>query len=129
MIEVTAAVIKNDDRILICRRREGERFGGLWEFPGGKTEPGESPEQGLCREIREELDLEIEIGGRIGSFSYGDPPDGIELTAFFAWPRPKAPGFTLKEHAEARWVSPDELDGFDFAPADRPFVALLRKAE
>jgi len=129
MIEVIAAVIESDGRILICLRREGKRFGGLWEFPGGKTEPGETPEEGLRREIREELDLEIDIGKRIGSYPYGDPPDGIALTAFFARPQRKTPEFVLKEHVEARWVSPEELGRFDFAPADRPFVAILRKAE
>lgn len=124
MIEVAAAVIESEGRFLICRRRTGERFGGLWEFPGGKTEPGESPEAGLCREIREELELDIAVGERLGSFSYGGSPDGITLTAFHASLR-SASGFVLREHAEARWVGPAELDRFAFAPADRPFVALL----
>jgi len=122
---VTAAVIENNGRILICRRREGERFGGLWEFPGGKTEPGESPEKALSREIREELDLEIEVGDRIGAFPCDDPPEGIVLTAFRA--RLRRPGeFVLREHDDARWIFPAELGGFSFAPADRPFVEILR---
>jgi 8-oxo-dGTP diphosphatase len=129
MIDVTAAVIESGGRILICRRREGNRFGGLWEFPGGKTEPGESPEEGLGREIMEELDLDIEVGARIDSFPYGDPPDGIALTAFFARLKPETPELVLKEHAEARWVRPAELHRFEFAPADRPFVRILRKRE
>jgi 8-oxo-dGTP diphosphatase len=125
MIKVTAAVIENNGRILVCRRREGERFGGFWEFPGGKTETGESPEDGLVREIREELNLEIEVGERIDSIPYHDPPEGIVLTAFHA--RLRRPGeFVLREHADARWIFPRDLDGFSFAPADRPFVEILR---
>ncbi|MCX6565496.1 MAG: (deoxy)nucleoside triphosphate pyrophosphohydrolase [Candidatus Aminicenantes bacterium] len=128
MIEVTAAVIENNGRILICRRPEGKLFGGFWEFPGGKTEPGESPEESLGREIREELNLEIEIGERIGSFPYHDPPEGIVLTAFHALLR--QPGeFVLREHADARWIFPGDLDGFSFAPADRPFVEILRNRQ
>jgi len=129
MIDVTAAVIESDGRILICRRREGERFGGFWEFPGGKIEEGESPEEGLGREIKEELDLEIDVGARIDSFPYGEPPDGLVLTAFFARLKPETPELVLKEHAEARWVRRVELDRFDFAPADRPFVRLLQTRE
>lgn len=129
MIDVTAAVIESEGRILICRRRKREKFGGLWEFPGGKTEPGESPEEGLGREIQEELDLKIEIGARIASFSYGEPPDGLILTAFFARLKPETPKLVLKDHTEARWVAPADLDRFAFAPADRPFIRLLRARE
>lgn len=129
MIEVAAAVIESDGQILICRRREGERFGGFWEFPGGKIEEGESPEEALGREIREELDLDIDVGDRIASFSYGEPPDGFVLIGFFARLKPETPELILKDHAEARWVRPAELDRFDFAPADRPFVRLLRARE
>ena len=129
MIDVTAAVIESGGRILICRRRDGERFGGLWEFPGGKTEPGESPEEGLGREIREELDLEIEVGDRIASFPFGKSSDGLILTAFFARLKPETPELVLKDHAEARWVRPADLERFDFAPADRPFVRILQGRE
>jgi len=128
MIDVTAAVIRSGNRILICRRPEGDTFGGLWEFPGGKTEAGESPEEGLRREIREELEMDISVGERLGSFSYGPEPDGIALTAYHAVPRERS-DFVLREHAEARWIAPEDLDRFAFAPADRPFVALLRSGE
>lgn len=125
MKEVTAAVIRDAGRILICRRRDGEKHGGLWEFPGGKTEPGEASEDGLRREIGEELGLEVAVGDRLGSSFYGNPPEDIELIAFLAELR-SGPNVVLREHAEARWVEPSELDRFVFAPADRPFVALLR---
>ena len=124
MIEVTAAVIVCEGRILICRRREGERFGGLWEFPGGKTEPGESSEAGLRREIKEELGLEIEIGAGIGSFPYREDSFAIELAAFEA-SVPPGSEFMLRDHAEARWIAPSDLGRFDFAPADVPIVEFL----
>lgn len=79
MIEVTAAVIENGGRILICRRRTGEPNGGLWEFPGGKIEPGESAEEALRREIKEELDLDIEVGERLGAVFGGGPSGDLEI--------------------------------------------------
>jgi len=124
MIEVTAAVIERDGRILICRRRAGERFGGFWEFPGGKTESGESSEEGLRREIREELGLEVEIGAKIGTFPYREDSFAIALTAFRAIGRPDHRYF-LKDHAEARWVIPADLGRYDFAPADIPILEFL----
>lgn len=122
---MTAAVIWDAGRILICRRREGGLYGGLWEFPGGKTETGETLEEGLRREIDEELGLDIQVGERLGSSRSGDASMGIELIVFSAGLRSSC-AFILREHAEARWVEPSDLDRFSFAPADRPFVALLR---
>ena len=125
MIEVTAAVIENGGRILICRRRTGEPNGGLWEFPGGKIEPGESAEEALRREIKEELDLDIEVGERLGVVSGGGPSGGLVLEGFRARLR-RPGGCVLRDHDDVRWVVPEELAGFPFAPADRPFVELLR---
>jgi 8-oxo-dGTP diphosphatase len=124
MIEVTAAVIEREGRILICRRRPGERFGGLWEFPGGKTEAGESSEGGLRREIKEELGIEAAIGTRIGSFPYREESFAIDLTAFRA-SVPPGTEFVLRDHIEARWIPPADLVRFDFAPADAPIVEFL----
>jgi 8-oxo-dGTP diphosphatase len=123
MIEVTAAVIERDGRILICRRADG-KFGGLWEFPGGKTEPGENPETALRREIREELGLEIVVGRPLGRFPYREPSFAIELAAFRG-SCPSGEDVLLKEHQEARWVRPGDLALYKFAPADRPLVDLL----
>jgi 8-oxo-dGTP diphosphatase len=128
MIEVTAAVIERDGRILICRRRAGERFGGFWEFPGGKTESGETSEEGLRREIREELGMEVEVGAKIGTFPYREDSFAISLTAFRALGRPDH-RYLLKEHEEARWIFPSELGRYDFAPADIPIVEILLKRE
>jgi 8-oxo-dGTP diphosphatase len=123
MIEVTAAVIEHNGRILICRRTGG-KFGGLWEFPGGKTEPGEDSETALRREIREELGLEIAVGQFLGRFPYREPSFAIELTAFRG-SCSSGKEILLTDHQEARWVRPGDLSLYEFAPADRPLVGLL----
>jgi 8-oxo-dGTP diphosphatase len=123
MIRVTAAVIDRDGRVLIARRRSGDRFGGVWEFPGGKIEPGESPEESLRREIDEELGMAIEIGPCLGAFPYVSPAWSIELIAFRAvW---TSGTMILREHDEVRWVAPGELASYPFAEPDRPIVHLL----
>ncbi|MGD0781616.1 MAG: (deoxy)nucleoside triphosphate pyrophosphohydrolase [Candidatus Aminicenantales bacterium] len=123
MTRVTAAVIERDGRVLIARRRSGDRFGGVWEFPGGKIEPGETPEEGLRREIDEELGLTIEVGPAVGTFSYISADWSIELIAFrAAW---TGGTMILREHDDARWVGPSELERFAFSEPDRPIVRLL----
>jgi 8-oxo-dGTP diphosphatase len=123
MIRVSAAVIERDGRVLIARRRSGDRFGGVWEVPGGKIEPGESPEEGLRREIDEELGMAIEIGPCLGAFPFVSPAWSIELIAFrAAW---TAGTMILREHDEVRWVGPGELASYPFAEPDRPIVHLL----
>ena len=123
MTRVTAAVIERDGRVLIARRKSGDRFGGVWEFPGGKLEPGETPEAGLRREIDEELGMSIGIGPGLGSFPYVSPAWSIELIAFRAvW---TTGTMILREHDEVRWVAPGELASYAFAEPDRPIVRLL----
>jgi 8-oxo-dGTP diphosphatase len=123
MIRVTAAVIERDGRVLIARRRSGDRFGGVWEFPGGKLEPDETPEEGLRREIDEELGMTIEVGARLGTFPFVSAAWSIELLAFrAAW---TGGTMVLREHDDARWVRPSELLSFAFAEPDRPIVRLL----
>lgn len=110
--------------MLIARRRAGGRFGGCWEFPGGKIEPGEDPEACLSRELTEELGLSARIGRFVGAFPYRGPGPAIELLVYEAVPEPGSepcPG----EHEEIRWVRPEDLDRFDFAPPDRPVVLRL----
>ncbi len=123
MITVTAAVIEREGRVLIARRRCGDRFGGVWEFPGGKLEPDETPEDGLRREIDEELGLLIAVGPRLGTFPFVSADWSIELIAFrAAW---TGGTMVLREHDDARWVKPSEMEGFTFAEPDRPIVRLL----
>ncbi|MEW6439424.1 MAG: (deoxy)nucleoside triphosphate pyrophosphohydrolase [bacterium] len=124
MLRVTAAVIERDGRVLIARRREG-RFAGKWEFPGGKVEPGETPEACLERELREELEIEAETGRFICSsrFDYGD--FAIELLAYeVSWLQGE---MRPREHEELRWVPPQELGAYDFPGADLPIVLRLQE--
>ncbi len=123
MMQVTAAVIKRDGRILVARRRDGDRFAGLWEFPGGKIEPGEAPRDCLRREIREELGLEVEVGDSLGEYPYASSERVLTLLAFRASVRSGAP--VLNDHSEIHWALPEELGRFDFSEPDRPLVARL----
>ncbi len=122
---MTAAVIERDGKLLIAKRRAGDRFGLLWEFPGGKLESGESAGQCLQRELREELGVETRLDGIIGSFPYVSSRLSIELVAFRATiiaGRPAPSG-----HEELRWISPAELREFPFTEPDQPLVRLLQE--
>jgi mutator protein MutT len=124
MTRVTAAVIERAGRFLIARRKPGLRFAGVWEFPGGKVEPDETPEAGLRREIAEELEIEIAVGAPLGSFPHSGPDLSIELLAYRAeW---VGGDIVLHDHAELRWVTPAEMPSYDFALPDRGLVRLLR---
>ena len=123
--QVTAAVIEKDGKILIAKRRKGRTLGGKWEFPGGKIEPGETAEACLKRELKEEFDIEAEIGKFIiaSRFRYCLVP--IELLAYRV--KHLSGEFKINEHEEIRWVSPSELKLYDFMPADKPIVEILQK--
>jgi len=127
MQKVTAAVIEHEGRILIARRRRGDRFGGRWEFPGGKLEPGEAPSEGLRRELREELGVEARVGLFLGSFPFAGPDLAIELLAF----RVALDGHDPLplDHDQLAWVAPADLPGFDLTEPDRPLAALLAGKE
>lgn len=119
--EVVGAIIKDGDRYLVGQRAANKSQGGLWEFMGGKIEPGETPEQALARECREELDLEIENEHIIDSVIHEYPEKTIRLTLISCSPKigslPKA-----LEHQQIRWVTREEMDAIDFAPADRELI-------
>ncbi len=123
-IEVVGAVIRRGDEVLIAQRPPGKHEALLWEFPGGKVEPGESPEACLAREIREELGVPIRVGARLGDVTHDYGERRIHLTCYWAElvagePRP------LECHA-VRWVRRDQLDDFRYAPADVPLVERLK---
>jgi|SRR5579872_5385344 len=115
-IGVTAAVIERNGKFLIAKRKAGKHLAGKWEFPGGKTEAGESPEQCLMRELREEFGIEATIGDFIveSIFHYNDRT--IRLLGYRAtYIRGE---FVLDSHDEIRWIGADEFGDYDFAPAD-----------
>jgi 8-oxo-dGTP diphosphatase len=123
MIDVTAAILTQAGRVLIARRKAGASRAGMWEFPGGKVRPGESPEECLTREIREELGLEIAVGKFFGASVHAYADRSIRLLAY--WARIEAGALVLNDHAEVKWVRCDELGRFTFCAADLPFVRRL----
>ena len=125
--QVAAAIIEKDSRILIAKRRKGDTLGGKWEFPGGKIEPGETPEECLKRELKEEFDIETEIGALFIStvFIYYLVP--IELLAYKV--KHISGDFKINEHDEIAWVSAQDLDSYNLVRADRPIAkAVLTSA-
>ena len=123
MQEVTAAIIVKNRKILIAQRAPGENLAGKWEFPGGKIEPGETPQECLRREIREEFEVEIEVLDYVGESVYAYSSGAIKLIAFQCqW---LAGDFILKVHSRIAWVNKEELKQYDFAPADLPLAKML----
>ncbi len=123
-IEVVGAVIVKDDKILAARRPFNKTLGGLWEFPGGKLEVGEKPQEALRREIIEELKCEVKVGEFIVNEVYEYDFANISLSTYYceiSKGEPKA-----KEHIELRWLLPEELDTVKWAPADYPTLDILK---
>ena len=122
-VRVVAAVIRKDDKIFATQRGYGE-FKDGWEFPGGKIEEGETPEQALAREIREELNTEIQVGKLIDTIEYDYPKFHLSMDCF--WCEIMQGGLELKEHEAARWLSKEELYSVDWLPAD---VGVVERIE
>ena len=123
-IHVVAAVIRDGEgRIFATQRGYGPYKDG-WEFPGGKIEPGETPEEALKREIREELDAEIEVGEPAGRIEYDYPEFHLSMDCFFCVLLSGAP--ILKEHEAAKWLRPEELDSVAWLPADLSLIERLK---
>ncbi len=127
-IHVAAAVIQDDaGRILIARRRSGKAFAHLWEFPGGKIEDGETPEQCLVRELREEFAIETEVGAHVVSSRAVYAELTIELHAYVT--RYLGGDFQLTDHDAVAWVAPDALAQYAMPAPDIPIVeAVLARA-
>jgi 8-oxo-dGTP diphosphatase len=122
--EVVAAVIEREGRILLARRRAGSHLAGLWEFPGGKRQAGETPEAALVREIREELDAAVTVGELLEDVEWAYPEKTVTLR-FFRCALEGEP--RAAEGQELAWVAPADLGRYDFPPADRALVARLRR--
>ena len=121
-VKVVAAVIRSGDRIFATRRGYGD-FKDGWEFPGGKVEPGETPQEALAREIREELGAEIEVGEYICTVEHDYEKFHLSMDCF--WAEVRDGELELKEHEAARWLAMDELDTVDWLPADVKVVEGL----
>ena len=124
-IEVVGAVIVRDDRVLCARRGTLAPLPNLWEFPGGKVEPGESLRAALRREINEELRCTVQVGDQIERTTHTYDFATITLTTFYC---DLLDGFPqLTEHAEFRWSTPGQLSELDWAPADVPAVRKVQQ--
>lgn len=124
---VLAAVLEKNGRWLIAKRKKEDRFGGLWEFPGGKLERGETPEECLARELYEELGIRARVGRYLGSVRYSSPNFAIELIAYRV--SHLTGSFRLQDHEEVRWVSPGEVGRFDLTEPDKLLLEKLRAGE
>lgn len=124
-IKVVAAIILHDNQIFATQRGYGD-FKGGWEFPGGKVEPGESPQEALRREIREELAMEIEVGELFETVEYDYPAFHLSMDCFLCKIKSGAP--VLLEHAAAKWLEKEELDSVAWLPADLGLIARLKEA-
>lgn len=123
-IEVVAAVIKKDGRVFATQRGYGD-FKDMWEFPGGKIEPGESPEDALKREIKEELDADISVDSFLQTVEYDYPKFHLILHCFLC--SLKNDTLHLLEHESARWLFANELDSVEWLPADLSIVCNLKQ--
>ena len=126
MIEVVAALIWDGDKFMICQRPAHKARGLLWEFVGGKVEPGETKEQALIRECQEELAITLKVGEVFMDVVHEYPDLTVHLTLFYAR---IAEGVPQKlEHNDIRWIAVDEIDGYAFCPADEEILRRLKDA-
>ena len=129
-VEVVCALIENENgEIFCCRRGPGSALEGKWEFPGGKIEENETKEHALVREIKEELDSEIEVIKYIGESYYEytniEPNKDFSITMYGCLCKLVKGNLTLSEHTESKWVNKEELASVDFANADIPFLKMI----
>ena len=125
-IEVVAAIIRKGDKIFATQRGYGE-WKDWWEFPGGKMEAGETPEEALKREIREELSTEISVEEFLCTVEYDYPKFHLTMHCFLC--SIESGSLTLKEHEAARWLSRNQFDSVDWLPADRIVVETNKTRE
>ena len=123
-VEVVAALLVRSGRFLACRRPPHKARGGLWEFVGGKVEPGETKAAALARECREELAIDITVGEEFLTLTHTYPDLTVRLTVLCAALAEDAQP-TLLEHTDARWLTPDEARAYPFCPADEPILQAL----
>lgn len=124
-VHVVAGVIVQQERVLIARRYLGGPAGGMWEFPGGKVDPGERPEAALERELQEELNLATTVGPSLGLFATQVGDRIIALDCY--WVLEISGDLHLTSHSEMRWVTVDEFESYAFAAPDLPAIAVIQQ--
>ncbi len=122
-VKVVAAIIRDGNKIFATQRGYGDQKDG-WEFPGGKIEKNETPQQALAREIKEELDTDIVVGDYLTTIEYDYPAFHLSMQCF--WCRIVDGTPVLKEHEAARWLDVDHIDGVDWLPADLTIIELIK---
>ena len=123
-INVVAAVIRDKDRVLATARGYGD-YKGFWKFPGGKIEEGETPEDALVREIKEELDINIKINNYIDTVEFNYPKFHLSMSCYFC--SILSGNLTLKEAEDSKWLSKEQLDSVNWLPADLVIVDSVRE--
>ena len=122
-IKVVAAIIIDGEKVFATQRGYGE-FKDGWEFPGGKVEEGEKPEEALVREIKEELDTEIEVGELLDTVEYDYPKFHLSMDCFIC--KVKSGDLVLKEHEAAKWLTKETLGSVEWLPADLGLVEKIK---
>lgn len=123
IINVVAAVIRDKDKIFATARGYGD-YKGWWEFPGGKVEDGETPEEALTREIKEELDSVIEVEDYISTIEYDYPNFHLSMRCYYC--KIVSGKLTLREASEAKWLTANSLDSVNWLPADKTIIELIK---
>ena len=126
LLVAACALVDVDGRVLMCQRPEGKSLAGLWEFPGGKLEPGETPEACLIRELREELDIEVKAACLAPFVFASHSYERFHLLMPLFLCRRWEGTVRAMEHPQIRWVRPSQMTGLPMPPADAPLVAYLR---
>jgi 8-oxo-dGTP diphosphatase len=126
-IPVVCAIIIRDNHILLAQRPEGKHLALKWEFPGGKVEPGEEPAAALIRELREEMGCTVDIVAALPRSEHSYDRGTIEMIPFVCALNANIAEPAAHEHAAIAWVTLDQIEGFDLAPADWPVVEALKK--
>ena len=123
-VKVVAAIIINNNQIFATQRGYGDYKGG-WEFPGGKIEAGETPQEALIREIREELDMEIKVGEFLEKIEYDYPGFHLSMDCFICTIKSGKP--VLREHKAAKWLTVETIDSVSWLPADQKLIETIKK--
>ncbi len=125
MLEVVVAIIIKDGKTLIAKRKQGKMMGGSWEFPGGKTETGETLEHSVIRELKEEMDVDVRVGELIAEIDYNYEWGDVHLIAFHT----EIIGGQIKllEHDEMAWVTMNQMSEYGMTPADEPLIEMIKK--
>ncbi len=123
-VNVVAAIIRDGNKVFATQRGYGDYKDG-WEFPGGKIEPGENPQQALTREIQEELETAIVIGDLLTTIEYDYPAFHLSMQCFWCQIVDGTP--VLKEHEAARWLDLEHIESVDWLPADRAIIGKIKE--